>query len=244
MPLESAPALGGYVVTRPRAQAELILATGDGAPLFARWQLGLGQVAAWTSDLGARWSAAWSRWPPYEKLWSQVARATMRRRAATHFPIRSSRAGDLVRLSVDAVGADDRFMVGLDGSVQVIAVGPGGAAAPPRTLPMAETAPGRYEASFHPEIETGALLFEATLAAGTIPAAAAAGRMTLPFAPELRPRPPGGEARRRRDRGAGPAGGDRCPHRRPPGDRCPRGSTRPAATAARPASRCERRSCW
>ena len=193
VPLESAPALGGYVVTRPRAQAELILSTGDGAPLFARWQLGLGQVAAWTSDLGARWSAAWSRWPPYEKLWSQVARATMRRRAATHFPIRASRAGDLVRLTVDAVGADDRFMAGLDGSVQVIAVGPGGAATPPRTLPMAETAPGRYEASFHPEVETGALLFEATLAAGTIPAAAAAGRMTLPFAPELRPRPPGGE---------------------------------------------------
>ena len=97
VPVESAPALGGYVVTRPRAQAELILATGDGAPLFARWQLGLGQVAAWTSDLGARWAAAWSRWPPYEKLWAQVARATMRRRAASHFPIRSTRVGDPVR---------------------------------------------------------------------------------------------------------------------------------------------------
>ena len=120
-------------------------------------------MAAWTSDLGARWAAAWSRWPPYEKLWSQVARATMRRRAATHFPIRSTRAGDLVRLTVDAVGADDRFLVGLDGSVQVIAVSPGRPAAPPRTLPLAETAPGRYEASFHPDIETGALLFAATL---------------------------------------------------------------------------------
>src|SRR6185436_14207414 len=70
VPLESAPALGGYVVTRPRPQAELILATGDGAPLFARWQLGLGQVAAWTSDLGARGSAAWSRW--------QIGRASCR----------------------------------------------------------------------------------------------------------------------------------------------------------------------
>jgi uncharacterized membrane protein len=190
VPLETAPALGGYVVTRPRAQTELILSTADGAPLFARWQLGLGQVAAWTSDLGARWAAAWSRWPPYEKLWAQVARATMRRRAAAHFPIRSARVGDLVHLSVDAVGADDRFMVGLDGSVQVTAVSPGHAAAPPRTLPLAETAPGRYEASFHPNVETGALLFEATLSAGKTPTAAAAGRMTLPFAPELRPHPP------------------------------------------------------
>jgi hypothetical protein len=57
---------------------------------------------------------------------------------------------------------------------------------------MTETAPGRYEASFHPEVETGALLFAATLSAGTVPTAAASGRMTLPFAPELRPRPPAG----------------------------------------------------
>jgi uncharacterized membrane protein len=193
VPLESAPALGGYVVTRPRPQTELILTAPDGAPLLARWQLGLGQVAAWTSDLGTRWAAAWSRWPPYEKLWSQLTRATMRRRAASHFPIRSTRAGDLVRLTVDAVGTDDRFLVGLDGNVQVIAVSPGRPAAPPRSLPLAETAPGRYEASFHPEIETGALLFAATLSAGTVPTAAASGRMALPFAPELRPHPPSGQ---------------------------------------------------
>src|SRR4029077_10707231 len=78
VPLEAAPALGGYVVTRPRPQAELVLATADGTPLLARWPLGLGQVLAWTSDLGARWSASWSRWPPGDKLWSQLARATMR----------------------------------------------------------------------------------------------------------------------------------------------------------------------
>ena len=48
--LSHAPPLGGYVVTRPRPEAELVLATGDGAPLLARWQLGLGQVSAWTSD--------------------------------------------------------------------------------------------------------------------------------------------------------------------------------------------------
>ena len=104
VPLETAPALGGYVVTRPRPQAETILATADGAPLLARWQLGLGQVTAWTSDLGARWSAAWTRWPAFDKLWAQLARATMRRRAATHFPIRATRAGDVVRLAIDARG--------------------------------------------------------------------------------------------------------------------------------------------
>ena len=187
VPLEAAPALGGYVVTRPRPQAELVLATADGAPLLARWPLGLGQVLAWTSDLGARWSASWTRWPPVDKLWSQVARATMRRRAASHFPIRSTRSGDLVHLAIDAVGADDRFLVGLQGNVEATAVAPGGRTPPPRTLPLAETAPGRYEASFRPDIDAGALLFQATLRAGSAPVADASGRLALPFAPELRP---------------------------------------------------------
>jgi Ca-activated chloride channel family protein len=191
VPVETAPALGGYVVTRPRAQAETVLATADGAPLFARWQLGLGQVSAWTSDLGGRWAASWTRWPPFEKLWAQLARATMRPRAATHFPIRSRRTADVVALTVDALGPDDRFLTGLDGSVDVTEVAPGGQAAAPRPLPLLETAPGRYEASFRPGIDAGALLFQATLHAARTPVAEADGRMTLPFAPELRPQPPG-----------------------------------------------------
>ncbi len=198
MPLDATPPLGGYVVTQPRREAETVLATSDGAPLLARWPLGLGQVVAWTSDLGARWSAPWARWPPVTKFWAQVARSAMRRRAASHFPVRSTRVGDLVQLSVDAIGPDDRFLTGLEATVQVIAysadasVGPsaGGIAASlpaPRVLTMTELAPGRYEASFRPDIGTGALLFQASLRAAGYPVADASGRLTLPFAPELRP---------------------------------------------------------
>jgi Ca-activated chloride channel family protein len=188
--IETAPPLGGYVVTRPRAQAETPLATADGAPLLARWQVGLGQVTAWTSDLGARWGAAWARWPPYDKLWAQIARATMRRRAASHFPIRSTRQDDQVRIIVDAIGADDRFVTGLDGQVQVSAVGADGRAAATRSLPFPETAPGRYEATFRPDIEAGALLFSASFTNAGAPTADASGRLTLPFAPELTLAPP------------------------------------------------------
>lgn len=190
VPLETAPSLGGYVLTRPRARAEMVLAAGDGSPLYARWQIGLGQVAAWTSDLGSRWGGAWTRWPPHEKLWSQIARATMRRRAATHFPIRTARMGDTVRLTIDAVGPDDRFMTGLRGEIEVSGVDPAGTPTARRSLPIAETAPGHYEASFRPEIEAGALLFRTVLEADGVPAADASGRITLPFAPELRPHLP------------------------------------------------------
>ncbi len=188
--IETAPPLGGYVVTRPRAQAETLLATADGAPLLARWQLGLGAVTAWTSDLGARWGAAWARWPPYDKLWAQIARATMRRRAASHFPIRSARRGDRVHLVVDAIGDDDRFLAGLDARVEVSEVSAGDSVEPTRSLPLPETAPGRYETTFRPDVESGALLFSASFTHAGAPVADASGRLTLPFAPELMPHAP------------------------------------------------------
>jgi Ca-activated chloride channel homolog len=190
--LSHAPPLGGYVVTRPRAEAETALATADGAPIFARWQLGLGQVAAWTSDLGGRWGAAWARWAPFDKLWAQLARATMRKGAAGHFPIRSERHGDRVTVAVDAIGADDGFVTGLDGRLEITSVGADGHAAKAdvRSVLLPETAPGRYETTFRPDIDAGALLFAATFTAAGVPAADATGRLTLPFAPELLPRPP------------------------------------------------------
>jgi Ca-activated chloride channel homolog len=191
IPIEGAPPLGGYVVTRPRAQAETLLTTGDGTPLLARWQVGLGTVTAWTSDLGARWGVAWARWPPFDKLWAQLARATMRRRAASHFPIRATRRGDRVALTVDAIGADDRFLGGLDGRVEVSAAGTDGRVVSTRSLTFPETAPGRYETSFRPDVESGALLFSASFAQGGTPVADASGRLTLPFAPELMPHPAG-----------------------------------------------------
>ena len=67
-----------------------------------------------------------------------------------------ARSAICVRLTVDAVGADDRFLAGLDGSVRRHGGQPRAAGGRRRApLPLAETAPGRYEASFHPDIDSG-----------------------------------------------------------------------------------------
>jgi Ca-activated chloride channel family protein len=190
IPLETAPPLGGYAVTRPRPRAELLLAAPSGAPLLARWQVGLGQVTAWTSDVEPRWSAAWMRWPPFAKFWAQVTRATMRRRAANHFPLRATLDGIRVTLAVDAIGPDDRFLSGLDARVVVTAVAARGAPPPERRITLAETAPGHYEASFRADLPSGALLFQGALTRAGAPVGEATGRLALPFAPELRPSAP------------------------------------------------------
>jgi Ca-activated chloride channel homolog len=190
IPFETAPPLGGYAVTRPRPRAELLLAAPNGAPLLARWQVGLGQVAAWTSDVEPRWSAAWLRWPPFAKFWAQVTRSTMRRRAANHFPLRATLEGDRVGLAVDAIGPEDRFLGGLDANVSVTSVSPRGPAPPDRRVALAETAPGHYEGSFAADLDAGALLFQGALTRAGAPVGEVSGRLALPFAPELRPSPP------------------------------------------------------
>ncbi|HEY2900557.1 MAG TPA: VWA domain-containing protein [Polyangia bacterium] len=201
--LSDAPKLRGYTVTRARPDADLLMTTGDGTPLLARWQVDLGQVAAWTSDIKPRWSADWMRWPAFPKFWAQVVRSTMRRRAATHLPLVSALNGDNLTVTIDAIGDDDQFLSGLQGTVAIVtAAAAAGAAstdanttnaatasASSRKLPLIETAPGRYEA--HAGLaapDGGALLLTAALLRGNLPVAEASGRLALPYARELRPR--------------------------------------------------------
>jgi Ca-activated chloride channel homolog len=185
--LESAPALRGYTRTKARKEAEVLLAASQGDPLLARWQVGLGQAAAWTSDLGSRWSGDLSRWATFGKLWGQIARGTMRRGAAHQFPLHTELAGDRVRARVDTNGADDQQLPGLTGSLKVIeATVDGGAPLTPAAVPLAESAPGVYEAEV-PVHGPGALLLTAQLARGAQPIAEAQGRLSLPLARELLP---------------------------------------------------------
>jgi hypothetical protein len=155
-------------------------------------------VAAWTSDIKPRWSADWMRWPAFPKFWAQVVRSTMRRRAATHLPLVAALSGDNLTITIDAVGDDDQFLSGLQGTVAMVTAAASAdanvntsptATASSRKLPLIETAPGRYEA--HAGLAApagGALLLTAELRRGTLPVAEASGRLALTYARELRPR--------------------------------------------------------
>src|SRR5206468_795728 len=72
----SAPPLSGYVRTRAKAGAEVLLEAGAHDPILARWRYGLGQVAAFTSDATAAWGERWLRWPGFGQLWAQLSRGT------------------------------------------------------------------------------------------------------------------------------------------------------------------------
>jgi Ca-activated chloride channel homolog len=73
------PALGGLTLTRPRSEPTIALAmvAPTGEPVLAHWNVGLGQVAAFTSD-AHRWAGNWLAWPGYERMWTQIVRSASR----------------------------------------------------------------------------------------------------------------------------------------------------------------------
>ena len=64
----------GYVLTKAKGSASIVMEIGQGDPLLATWQRGLGRATAWTSDATARWLSQWIEWEGYVDFWGAVVR--------------------------------------------------------------------------------------------------------------------------------------------------------------------------
>ena len=138
----SSPYLLGFVSTKEKDGAEVLLQTESGEPLLARWRYGLGKSVAFTSDLKNRWAVEWIRWPGYAKFWAQLIRDTMRSDDRDTLAMRTIVEQGRARIIVDAIDDEDRFINDLSSTVAVTT--PSGKK---KNLPLRQTAPGRYEAS-------------------------------------------------------------------------------------------------
>ncbi len=140
---DAAPFLFGYVVTTPKSTAQVALVTERGDPLLASWQFGLGKTAAFTSDAKSRWAADWLSWPGYGKFWAQVVRDALRTSQSRGSETRITWRGREGRIAVDNVDENGNFVNGLHTVAQIID--------PTRQttdVVLAQSAPGRYEATF------------------------------------------------------------------------------------------------
>lgn len=154
----AAPMLDGYVATTAKPFAEVLLGgkyLGD--PLLAVARFGSGKSAAFTSDIGGIWSSEWASWEGASVLWRQLMRWV--RSNLTDFPygvtthIREGR----LKVVVDAVDEEGRFINNL--SMRSLLLTPGGTN---QEVPLVQSAPGRYEATFTLE-QTGAHVLQVQL---------------------------------------------------------------------------------
>ncbi|WP_047985249.1 VWA domain-containing protein [Ornithinibacillus californiensis] len=69
---EGVPQMNVYVATDPKSRAESILISDKGDPVLIRWQYGLGNTIAWTSDILGTWSGDWPTWEKWPMLWNEM----------------------------------------------------------------------------------------------------------------------------------------------------------------------------
>ena len=191
---ERAPGLHGIIPLKLKPLAELILRTHIGDPLLVRGRRGLGRTAAFASDAQPRWAARWIAWEGFNKFWAQLARDTMRQGVGTlgGAALRVTPGVDEGSYSVVVdVDASEGFVNDLRGELLVIdpALGTGSEGHTTR-LPVALTAPGRYEATVL-GVHAGQRLLKAQLYdEGQSPrrlVAEAVGQVSVPYPSELAP---------------------------------------------------------
>jgi Ca-activated chloride channel family protein len=146
--LSGLPVLEGFVLTYPKADAQMVLAAGEGEPLLIVRRYGLGRSAAFTSDFRARWGTRWITWPLFPQLTAQLTRWLQRPSPARELTtdLRTDE-GNLV-IDVDAEDGEGRFLNFLELGASIVL--PEGEV---RELEIPQVAPGRYQASL--EAETG-----------------------------------------------------------------------------------------
>ncbi len=143
--VNTAPLLHGYVATQMKGPpAQQLLASDQGEPILARWRVGLGQTLAWTSDIKNHWAVDWLRWSGFSRFFGQLVREHMRKKHERELDMTTTVTGDRVSAVVDAFTPDERFDNGIIAKLHLRNEASGQS----KELPMAQTAPGRYEANF------------------------------------------------------------------------------------------------
>lgn len=140
--IQSFPDLLGYVATSAKPSARVSLLSHHNDPVLATWQFGIGHAAAFASDPTDRWGALWLKWPDYQRFWSQFTRSLTGQTRPPHFRVSYTRNRLTTTVSVDALDDSGAFLDGL--SFQGVLVNSAGTTL---NFPLAQSAPGRYEAT-------------------------------------------------------------------------------------------------
>jgi hypothetical protein len=154
-----------------------VLISDLGEPILARWRHGAGTSVAWTSDVKNRWSQDWIAWNGYPKFWAQLVRTSMRRKVFDSYDLFATIDDGRARVVVDAIDSSDQFVNGLDTMLEVVDPA---TSAVKQTLPMDQTAAGRYVADFKIE-RYGSFLLRAVHKRDNRTVAESMGSVALPY---------------------------------------------------------------
>ena len=175
VPLDSFPAITGYIATTPRAAADVVLKSPQGDPLLATWQYGLGRVVAWTSDAQGRWTAGLLRWPSANRFFGDIVRYSLPQAGDAALQVEAQVQGDHTHLLVTSPSSSGS-------AVSVSAVAPDLSNV---DLALSSTGPGRFEGNL-PTDQVGSYLLHVTDSIGGVVKHANTIGLVVPYSPEYR----------------------------------------------------------
>lgn len=175
VPLDSLPALTGYVATTPRAAADVILKSPQGDPLLATWKYGLGRVIAWTSDAQGRWSAGLLQWADANRFFGGMVRFSLPQAGDPALQVETSIRGDQIHVLVTAPAVSGA-------SVTVSAVTPD---LSDKSLGLSSTGPGRFEGDLQTD-QVGSYLLNVNESVGGVIKHTNTSGVVVSYSPEYR----------------------------------------------------------
>ena len=151
-----APVLFGYVRTRPKAAAKVVLnVEGTSDPLLASWKFGSGKVVAFTSSAVGSWATLWVKdWDQgYTRFWPQLVRGVLKAPGKESYKVNLRPEGLRLRVMADVVDDNENFINQASVKAQLFYLGERGDVFSPSVVwkaDLSQTAPGRYEHEFRP----------------------------------------------------------------------------------------------
>lgn len=176
------PFLDGFVRTKAKPTAEIVLASDSNDPLLATWQLGLGRVVAWTSDTGGEWSTEWSNWTEFPNVLAGMVFWASSGSAGSESGLAISAVPNdkNVQLVVDSIDGDGNFRNLIP--MRAIVSPPSGSQF---NVDLQQTEPGRYE-GFFPATGPGLYRLVVVQENGQTSIGPEIAGIVVPFSPELR----------------------------------------------------------
>jgi hypothetical protein len=193
--LTGLPPLYGYVATTPKPSATVgLVSPAEHDPILAQWQYGLGRSIAFTSDASARWSSSWVSWASFSQFWGQVFKWAVPPPQSQSLQVQTSVVAGQATIVVDAIGTDGRYVN--DATTTATIAGPPGPTPDPNqprtppSVPLVQSAPGRYEVQVPAEVQGNYLVQVSQTAPGQKATASQVGSFTIPYSPEYAGLPP------------------------------------------------------
>lgn len=177
--LRSTPPLYAYDLTSDRPLARTPMKTAKNDPLLAYWQYGLGTSLAFTSDAQPKWARQWVTWSAFDAFWAQAIRETLRETSSDRIQMNARYENGHGQLEVTAFSQNGDPINGLSARVNV--TGPDAAV---QSVPLTQTAPGRYEGDFAAGQTGGYILSAIQNVPGSTRRAVTRGGFAIAYPPE------------------------------------------------------------